>query len=84
MFLADLIIKSKSGTGKTIVFTTIALEMLNMTKSSLQTLILAPTREIAVQVTEVIRSIGCKFNGTLFLKFSFCKVSIQCDFSLEY
>lgn len=61
----DLIIKSKSGTGKTIVFTVIALEMLNKSKDSLEVVILTPTREIAVQVTEVIRSVGCKLEGYL-------------------
>ncbi|CAG2058380.1 unnamed protein product, partial [Timema podura] len=53
----DLVMQAKSGTGKTCVFTILALEMLINTPS-LQVLILAPTREIAVQITHVIRDIG--------------------------
>ncbi|KAK2579838.1 hypothetical protein KPH14_007523 [Odynerus spinipes] len=54
----DLIVKAKSGTGKTLVFGTIALEMIDVQISSIQVLILAPTREIAIQISEVLSSIG--------------------------
>ncbi|GFV86578.1 probable ATP-dependent RNA helicase DDX20 [Trichonephila clavipes] len=56
----DLIVQAKSGTGKTLVFTIIALEMLLETKC-LQVLILAPTREIAVQICDVIKAVGSEF-----------------------
>ncbi|XP_046746318.1 uncharacterized protein LOC124411300 [Diprion similis] len=59
----DLIVRAKSGTGKTAVFGIIALEMLDMSVKGLQVLILAPTREIALQVTGVITSIGSEFEG---------------------
>ncbi|EFA00789.1 probable ATP-dependent RNA helicase DDX20 [Tribolium castaneum] len=59
----DLIVKSKSGTGKTLVFSTIALETVNTAKDHLQVLILVPTREIAVQIEDVLRSVGCHVNG---------------------
>ncbi|XP_028128439.1 probable ATP-dependent RNA helicase DDX20 [Diabrotica virgifera virgifera] len=60
----DLIVKSKSGTGKTLVFSLIALESLNSTKlKKLEVLILAPTREIAVQSHDFIKQIGCFFEG---------------------
>nr|CAD7602691.1 unnamed protein product [Timema genevievae] len=58
----DLVMQAKSGTGKTCVFTILALEMLINTPS-LQVLILAPTREIAVQITHVIRDIGQCIKG---------------------
>ena len=51
--------QAKSGTGKTCVFTVIALEYILSTNSrALQALILAPTREVALQICSVIRSIG--------------------------
>ncbi|XP_046426261.1 uncharacterized protein LOC124182713 [Neodiprion fabricii] len=59
----DLIVRAKSGTGKTAVFGIIALEMLDMSVKGVQVLILAPTREIALQVAGVITSIGSEFKG---------------------
>ncbi|XP_031846731.1 uncharacterized protein LOC116433117 [Nomia melanderi] len=59
----DLIMRAKSGTGKTLVFCVIALEMLDIQISSVQVLILAPTREIAVQISEVCSSLGCEIKG---------------------
>ncbi|XP_043497792.1 MATH and LRR domain-containing protein PFE0570w-like isoform X2 [Polistes fuscatus] len=59
----DLIVKAKSGTGKTLVFSTVALEMVNVQIPSIQVLILAPTREIAIQISEVLSSIGSELQG---------------------
>ncbi|KAG8225172.1 hypothetical protein J437_LFUL006697 [Ladona fulva] len=59
----DLILQAKSGTGKTCVFTIIALEMIEVERSDVQTLIVAPTREIAIQITEVVRLIGSGIQG---------------------
>ncbi|XP_020279062.1 uncharacterized protein LOC109852373 [Pseudomyrmex gracilis] len=59
----DLIVRAKSGTGKTVVFGIIALEMINTHISSPQVLIIAPTREIAIQISEVIKTIGSKIEG---------------------
>ncbi|XP_071628546.1 uncharacterized protein [Temnothorax longispinosus] len=56
----DLIVRAKSGTGKTLVFGIIALETLNLSIQSPQVLIIAPTREIAIQITHVIQAIGAK------------------------
>lgn len=55
--------RAKSGTGKTLVFSIIALEMLDVEVSSVQVLILAPTREIAVQISEVFSSVGSEIKG---------------------
>ena len=57
-FGVDLIAQAKSGTGKTLVFSIIALETINTSLTSPQALILAPTREIAVQIVEVIKKVG--------------------------
>ncbi|KAL2746665.1 putative ATP-dependent RNA helicase ddx20 isoform X1 [Vespula maculifrons] len=59
----DLIVKAKSGTGKTLVFGTVALEMIDVQVSTVQVLILAPTREIAIQISEVLSSIGSALKG---------------------
>ncbi|XP_048951315.1 probable ATP-dependent RNA helicase DDX20 [Canis lupus dingo] len=59
----DLIVQAKSGTGKTCVFSTIALDSLVLENQSTQILILAPTREIAVQIHSVITAIGIKMEG---------------------
>ncbi|KAG0031294.1 DEAD (Asp-Glu-Ala-Asp) box polypeptide 20 [Podila clonocystis] len=64
----DLIAQAKSGTGKTIVFSVIAIESVLSNKGALESsspnqhqqpraVILAPTREIAVQIQEVIQSV---------------------------
>lgn len=55
--------RAKSGTGKTLVFASIALEMVDMEVNNVQVLILAPTREIALQITEVITSVGSEIKG---------------------
>ncbi|XP_044755063.1 pre-mRNA-processing ATP-dependent RNA helicase PRP5-like [Coccinella septempunctata] len=59
----DLIVKSKSGTGKTMVFSLVALESIDLSLSSPQVLVLAPTREIAVQIAKTIKALGYWFAG---------------------
>ena len=50
----DLIVQSKSGTGETCVYVVAALEMLKLDLEGLQALVLAPTREIAIQGVTVV------------------------------
>lgn len=59
----DLVVRAKSGTGKTAVFGLVALETLDIELSCTQVLILVPTREIAVQIADVISSIGREIKG---------------------
>ncbi|TNM87008.1 hypothetical protein fugu_007238 [Takifugu bimaculatus] len=59
----DLIVQAKSGTGKTCVFCTIALDFLVLENPTTQVLVLAPTREIAVQIHSVFMAIGCAMEG---------------------
>uniref|UniRef100_A0A8C8SH77 Probable ATP-dependent RNA helicase DDX20 n=1 Tax=Pelusios castaneus TaxID=367368 RepID=A0A8C8SH77_9SAUR len=59
----DLIVQAKSGTGKTCVFATVALDSLLLANPATQILVLAPTREIAVQIHAVITAIGIKMEG---------------------
>lgn len=56
-------IQSKSGTGKTLVFGIVMLEALDLEISTVQGLILAPTREIAFQNAHVIFTIGSEMQG---------------------
>ncbi|XP_068917895.1 probable ATP-dependent RNA helicase DDX20 isoform X2 [Tenebrio molitor] len=65
----DLIVKSKAGTGKTLVFSIIALETVNVSREQLQVLILAPTREIAVQIQDVLRNVGRHIDGLVIESF---------------
>ncbi|KAL7884837.1 hypothetical protein AOLI_G00076070 [Acnodon oligacanthus] len=59
----DLIVQAKSGTGKTCVFATIALDSLVLENATTQVLVLAPTREIAVQIHAVVMAIGSAMEG---------------------
>ncbi|KAL5286432.1 DDX20 family protein [Megaselia abdita] len=57
----DLILQSKSGTGKTLIFATILLERLAENPSKEphpESLIIAPTREIAVQIEDILKKVG--------------------------
>eukprot|EP01052_Picozoa_sp_SAG31_P028893 SAG31_NODE_2828_length_5028_cov_6.670116_1_plen_1050_part_00 len=55
---SDLIAQAKAGTGKTCVFAVVALEMISLQQSVPQAIILAPTREIAQQIRDVVSGIG--------------------------
>jgi ATP-dependent RNA helicase DDX20 len=61
-----VIIRAKSGTGKTAVFGIIALEMIDIEINSVQAIILAPTREIVIQIREVLVALSCKIKGIRF------------------
>ncbi|CAN7982092.1 unnamed protein product, partial [Ixodes pacificus] len=59
----DLVVQAKSGTGKTCVFAVLALEAVDVGTNTVQVLILAPTREIAVQTCDTVRCLGCELPG---------------------
>ncbi|VIO87245.1 Uncharacterized protein BM_BM5608 [Brugia malayi] len=54
----DLLVQAKSGTGKTMVFSLLAVENLNAQFGRPQVLIVAPTREIASQIVSYIRMLA--------------------------
>lgn len=58
MHIADLLVQAKSGTGKTMVFSLLAVENLNAQFGRPQVLIVAPTREIASQIVSYIRMLA--------------------------
>jgi ATP-dependent RNA helicase DDX20 len=59
----DMIAQAKSGTGKTVVFGVITLEAINLAIAQPQAMIIAPTREIAIQIRDVIRNLGSFMPG---------------------
>lgn len=54
----DMIAQSQSGTGKTATFVIGALSRINFEEKHTQVLMLAPTRELAIQINEVVTSLG--------------------------
>ncbi|XP_049818765.1 probable ATP-dependent RNA helicase DDX20 [Aethina tumida] len=74
----DLIVKSKSGTGKTLVFAIVALESIQVEKKCPQVVILAPTREIAVQIQETIQQLA-KFKQGVIVECFIGGLSVESD-----
>lgn len=54
----DIVVKSKTGSGKTASFGIPICEKIDINKSNVQALIVVPTRELALQVSEEISNIG--------------------------
>jgi ATP-dependent RNA helicase DeaD len=54
----DVVGQSQTGTGKTAAFSLPMLERLDLNQSTVQALILTPTRELALQVTQAIRDLS--------------------------
>lgn len=54
----DVIVQSKTGSGKTVAFSIPLVNALDMKKYKIQSLILAPTRELANQIAEEIRKLS--------------------------
>lgn len=55
--------QAKSGTGKTLVFATVVLDSFRNDVKAPQSLILTPTRELAVQVEQIIEVLGSDITG---------------------
>ncbi len=54
----DLIGQAQTGTGKTCAFGIPAIEMLDTNSEGIQVLILSPTRELAIQISEELREVS--------------------------
>ncbi|KFY37430.1 hypothetical protein V495_07181 [Pseudogymnoascus sp. VKM F-4514 (FW-929)] len=54
----DILARAKNGTGKTAAFVIPALERINTKSSKIQCLILVPTRELALQTSQVCKTLG--------------------------
>lgn len=59
----DIIAQAQSGSGKTGAFTIGILERVDVGEKTLQGLVIAPTHELAKQISNVITSIGSSMNG---------------------
>ena len=57
----NVILLSPTGTGKTLAFSLPLLEFLDPSLEEVQALILVPSRELAIQIEQVIRSMGSGF-----------------------
>ncbi|PVU87756.1 hypothetical protein BB559_005900 [Furculomyces boomerangus] len=58
----DILARAKNGTGKTAAFIIPALEKINTGSPDVQCLILVPTRELALQTSQVCKTIGKHMN----------------------
>ena len=54
----DLVVQSRTGTGKTAAFGIPIVEKVDATKGGVQAVVLAPTRELAIQVAQEIAELG--------------------------
>ncbi|KAI8139737.1 ATP-dependent RNA helicase DHH1 [Fennellomyces sp. T-0311] len=54
----DILARAKNGTGKTAAFVIPTLEKVNSKKNKIQALILVPTRELALQTSQVCKNLG--------------------------
>ncbi|MFL0800110.1 MAG: DEAD/DEAH box helicase [Agarilytica sp.] len=59
----DLLGQAQTGTGKTAAFALPILQQINLREKSPQVLVLAPTRELAIQVAEAFQSYANKLSG---------------------
>ena len=65
----DFILLSPTGSGKTLAFSLLILEQLKEIVREVQVLILAPTRELALQIEQVLRKVAtghkvtCAYGG---------------------
>jgi len=58
----DIIAQAQSGTGKTATFSIGILELLDTSQSNIQCIVLAHTRELAIQIKEVMTNLGTYMN----------------------
>ncbi|KAI0296431.1 DEAD-domain-containing protein [Russula brevipes] len=54
----DILARAKNGTGKTAAFVIPALQQVDINKSKIQALLLVPTRELALQTSQVCKTLG--------------------------
>lgn len=62
----DVFILSPTGSGKTLAFLLPLISLLDKNENQLQSLILVPTRELAIQIEQVIREMGAGFKANAF------------------
>lgn len=63
IMFTDTIVEAKNGTGKTLTFVVPTLMRLKIEQKHLQSIVLAPTREIAVQIQQCFKKVGQHLPG---------------------
>ena len=58
---ADVVVLSATGSGKTLAFLLPVLELLDVNNKKTQALIIVPTRELALQIDQVFKTMGTGF-----------------------
>ncbi|KAG5341340.1 DExD/H-box ATP-dependent RNA helicase dhh1 [Termitomyces sp. Mn162] len=58
----DILARAKNGTGKTAAFVIPSLQQVDVTKNKIQALLLVPTRELALQTSQVCKTLGKHMN----------------------
>jgi ATP-dependent RNA helicase DDX6/DHH1 len=58
----DILARAKNGTGKTAAFVIPALQHIDVTTNKIQALLLVPTRELALQTSQVCKNLGKHMN----------------------
>jgi ATP-independent RNA helicase DbpA len=61
----NLLLLSPTGTGKTLAFLLPLLEKIDIDSNTNQTIIIAPSRELAIQINDVFKSLQTKIHSTL-------------------
>ncbi|XP_028412723.1 probable ATP-dependent RNA helicase ddx6 [Dendronephthya gigantea] len=59
----DILARAKNGTGKTAAYLIPVLEKLDVGKNCIQALVLVPTRELALQTSQICKELGKHLNG---------------------
>ena len=72
---ADTVLLSPTGSGKTLAFLLPVLKLLDAQSTEIQVLILTPSRELAIQIEQVLREMGSGFAivGEKDIDFSYSK-----------
>lgn len=77
----DVIAQAQSGTGKTGTFSISTLQKIDLSLNEVQTIIIAPTQELAKQIASVITQLGAFMNG-LIVQLLIGGTSVQNDINL--
>ncbi len=75
----DLIAQAKTGTGKTLAFAIPIVEKINPSERVVQSLIITPTRELALQVSGEMKKIGYKKGLSVATVYGGRKISTQAE-----
>ena len=82
---SEVILLSPTGTGKTLAFSLPIISELNPKCQEIQTLIITPSRELAIQIEQVIRDMGIGFKtNAVYGGRSFSKDKIDLKHPLLY